>query len=287
MSRYLHPDLVHQISQSPERVALGGQEVEATVLFSDIYDFTTTSENLAPQELVTHLNAYFSDLTRFILDHAGMLDKYTGDGIMAVFGAPLSRPDHARMACRAALAHRQFSQNMKKQDGAPHVIPFHVGTRIGIHSGKIVAGNIGSQRRMDYTAIGDTVNLAARLESVNKIYRTNIIISEATFRQVGNEFVCRELDFLRVKGKTIPTRIYELLAYRTPGNAVSYPWVDSYQEALKLYRQGQWEKAYTQFKRFSSGNIVDPAALVMMERSQYLMKNPPKNWDGIMTLKDK
>ena len=287
MARYLHPDLVQQITLDPEKVKMGGQEVEATVMFSDIYDFTTISENFTPQELVAHLNRYFSDISGFILDHGGMLDKYTGDGIMAIFGAPLPRNDHALLACRAALAHRDFSIKLGNADHMSVSDQFHKRTRLGIHSGKIVAGNIGSSRRMDYTAIGDTVNLSARLEGVNKIYKTKIIISDATFNLINNEFICRELDFLKVKGKKTPTRIYELIAYREHGNTDQYQWIEKYHEALETYRKGNWKKAGALFEALAREKHADPASLVMAERCEYLNANPPTQWDGLLKLEVK
>ena len=287
MARYLHPDLVQQIAQDPEQVKMGGKEVEATVMFSDIYDFTTISESFTPHELVTHLNSYFSDISSFILDHDGMLDKYTGDGIMAIFGAPLPRDNHAILACRAALAHRDFSIKLGNENHLSVSNQFHNRTRLGIHSGKIVAGNIGSSRRMDYTAIGDTVNLSARLEGVNKIYKTKIIISDATFILIKNEFICRELDFLKVKGKKTPTRIYELIAHRENGDDDPYHWIEKYQEALQIYRQGNWEKAGTLFKMLALEKHDDQASLVMAERCKYLIANPPAHWDGILKLEVK
>jgi adenylate cyclase len=287
MARYLHPDLVQQIALAPEQVKMGGQEVEATVMFSDIYDFTTISESFSPHELVAHLNSYFSDISGFILDHGGMLDKYTGDGIMAIFGAPLPRNNHALLACRAALAHKDFSIQLGSGNHLSVSDKFHSRTRLGIHSGKIVAGNIGSSRRMDYTAIGDTVNLSARLEAVNKIYKTKIIISDATFGLIENEFICRELDFLKVKGKNTPTRIYELVAHREHGDNDQYQWIETYQEALNIYRQGNWKKAATLFTTLARERHADPASLVMAERCEYLIANPPTHWDGILKLEVK
>ena len=287
MARYLHPDLVQQIARDPEQVKMGGQEVEATVMFSDIYDFTTISENFSPHELVAHLNSYFSDISSFVLDHGGMLDKYTGDGIMAIFGAPLPRDDHALLACRAALAHKDFSSKKGSGNNLSVADQFHCRTRLGIHSGNIVAGNIGSSRRMDYTAIGDTVNLSARLEGVNKIYKTSVILSGASYRRIKNEFICRELDFLRVKGKKIPTRIYELIANRDIAEDGRYQWIEKYHEALDAYRQGNWKKAGALFEALAHAPHPDPASLVMLERCRYLSKNPPRHWDGIIKLEVK
>jgi adenylate cyclase len=140
---------------------------------------------------------------------------------------------------------------------------------------------------MDYTAIGDTVNLSARLEGVNKIYKTKIIISDTTFKLIGNEFICRELDYLKVKGKKTPTRIYELIAYRENVDYDQYQWIEKYQEALEIYRRGNWKKAFTLFESLAREEHADPASLVMAERCEYLIANPPDNWDGILKLEVK
>jgi adenylate cyclase len=284
-SRYLHEDVIKQLEDDPNRVQLGGKEIEATVLYTDIYDFTTISETKTPKELVENLNEYFEELTGNILKHQGLLDKYTGDGIMAIFGAPLTRKDHAILACKAAFVHKKMRESFKdKEDNtAPEL--FHIGTRTGINSGLLVAGNIGSEKRMDYTAIGDTVNLAARLEGVNKIYKTNIIISEATYKHVEDIFLCRELDYLRVKGKNEPTRIYELID--EIDNEKDYQWLTKYAEAVRLYREGSWKIAIKMFQELTEEPVNDSASQVMLDRCIYLKKNPPDNWDGILTLEVK
>lgn len=287
-SRYLHPDVIQNLMKNPEIVQMGGDEIYATVLFTDIYDFTTFSEGTSAPGLVKYLNEYFDRLTNFVLDHNGLLDKYTGDGIMALFGAPVHREDHANLACGAALAHRNYSQQLKNQNGdlSPAAY-FHLNTRIGMNSGSIVAGNIGSERKTDYTAIGDDVNLAARLEGVNKIFKTQIIVSESTYRLVEEEFIFRELDQLRVKGKTEPVKIYELLDSVETARGKDYSWVSQYEEALNYYRHGEWKKAMDLFRGLAKGNLKDMASQTMLERCEILKKDRPKNWEGIFTLMTK
>jgi len=275
-TRYLHPDVIKTLEENPDQIHLGGEEINATVLYTDIYNFTTISETKTPTELVEDLNLYFQKLTGLILDHKGLLDKYMGDGIMALFGAPISRDDHARLACEAAFAHKQIREALNNSGQLSAADQLHTKTRTGINSGTLVAGNIGSDKRMDYTAIGDTVNLASRLEGVNKIYQTNIIISEKTYLDVKDIFLCRELDFLRVKGKNEPTRIYELIDK-----------LEIYEEALDLYRKGIWKEAAAKFEKLTTDPVKDTAAKVMLDRCKYLMKNPPANWDGILTLEVK
>ena len=280
-TRYLHPDVIELLVQNPGQVLMGGAEIDATLLFTDIANFTTFSEGKHPRDLVQYLNEYLDRITGYVLENNGLLDKYTGDGIMAIFGAPVPRKDHALLACKMALQHKEFCASTADQDSVP--LHFHRHTRIGIHSGKAVVGNIGSTKRMDYTAIGDTVNLASRLEGVNKVFGTDIIISEATWQAVKECFVCRELDYLRVKGKTKPTRIYELLGSQTPQQETI---VASYEEALALYRQGEWKKALHLFDDLAT-RYSDPPAAKMATRCRILMKEKPKKWDGIFTLEAK
>ncbi len=280
-TRYLHPDIIETLIKNPDLIEMGGEEIEATVMFSDIYNFTTYSEGKHPKELVKDLNEYFNYITNTILENNGLLDKYTGDGLMAIFGAPVPRKDHAYLACRSAILHKQFAEELNKQNTTTSGF-FHINTRLGINSGLIVAGNIGSEKRMDYTAIGDPVNLSARLEGVNKIFKTKIIISDSTYALVKNDFVCRELDYLRVKGKKEPTRIFELIDFID--NQSKYTWISAYVEALNVYRMGDFSKAKRMFKTLSESDLKDTASATMAERCDYLLENPPKDWDGILTL---
>lgn len=280
-TRYLHPDVIDQLVENPQQVRMGGAEIEATLLFTDIANFTTFSEGKTPAQLVGYLNEYLDRITGFVLQNDGLLDKYTGDGIMAIFGAPLHREDHALLACTMALQHRDFCISHADDTAVP--MHFHRHTRIGIHSGKAVVGNIGSTQRMDYTAIGDTVNLAARLEGVNKVFGTSIIISEATWQQVHQRYVCRELDYLRVKGKTQPTRIYELIG---TANEKAQNTVARYEAALTLYRQGNWQQALSEFEELAQLHSDTPSA-TMAGRCRILLNQPPAQWDGIFTLEAK
>ena len=287
-SRYVHPDVIQNLLKDPELVEMGGDEIYATVLFSDIYNFTTFSEGKSAPDLVQYLNEYFDKLTSFVLDHNGLLDKYTGDGIMALFGAPVSRDDHAVLACQAALAHRDFSEQFQQttEDLSP-AATFHLNTRIGLNSGYIVAGNIGSERRTDYTAIGDDVNLAARLEGVNKIFKTKIIIGESTYNLVSDKFICRELDMLRVKGKTEPVKIYELIDYQSKASGYNLNLIYKYHEGLYEYRRGNWKDAIHIFGELANTRFSDSPSLTMYERSKILQKKKIKDWDGIFTLHSK
>jgi len=206
-SNYVNKSVVDELLEHPEKLELGGEDKEITVLFSDIRGFTTLSERLTPQELVSHLNEYLSAMTEIIFKYKGTLDKYVGDEIMAFWNAPIEQPNHIELTCLAAL-------DMMKKLGElnekwPEDRRLNIG--IGINTGIMTVGNMGSKNRMDYTLMGDSVNLGARLEGTNKIYGTNIIVSEFTYSKIKDIFICRELDNIRVKGKKKPVRIYELI----------------------------------------------------------------------------
>ena len=197
--QYVSDSLVEAIIASPESLQLGGEEVEATVLFADLVGFSSMAENTAPKELIRLLNEYFSAMTEIILAHQGTVDKFIGDAIMAFWGAPLPLADHAMLACEAALEMQAAMRPLKEAweaQGFPRI-----SARIGLHTGPVVAGNVGSKKRFNYTVMGDTVNLAARLERGNKFYGTEIMLSEATYRRLANTFLVRELDLVQVRGR--------------------------------------------------------------------------------------
>lgn len=203
--KYLSPRVVDQLANNPPE--LGGVDKELTVFFSDIRGFTTLSENMTPQELVNHLNVYLTAMTDLTIDYRGTLDKYIGDAVMCFWGAPLPLQNHAELACKCALKQMTVLEELNK--GWPAAKHIHIG--IGINSGIMTVGNMGSKQRMNYTLMGDNVNLCSRLESTNKEYGTGIIISEFTYALVKDKFVVRELDNIRVKGKNKPVLIYELV----------------------------------------------------------------------------
>jgi adenylate cyclase len=287
-TRYLNKEVIQQLEEDPQQVKLGGEEIEATVLYTDIYDFTSLSEKKTPSELVESLNDYFEKLIEFVFKFNGLLDKYTGDGIMALFGAPIPRDDHAILACRTAYAHKKFREDLMRKEKLTPDEKLHLKTRIGMNSGLLVAGNIGSEKRMDYTAIGDTVNLASRLEGVNKIYQTNIVLSESTYNLVKEEFLCRELDSLRVKGKKEPTKIFELIDVFAELETKKKPdWIQQYEEALNIYRKGDWQEAGNILMELAREPFNDKASQVLLTRCKYLLEFPPRKWDGILTLEVK
>lgn len=229
-AHYVPEKLVNEIIRRPDQLMLGGEERELTVLFSDVEGFTTISEQMRPRELANHLNSYLTEMSDVVLQNEGIIDKFEGDAIMAEFGAPVHFPDHAAHACRAALGMQSKLIELARVWEAEGLHPWRA--RVGIHTGNVIVGNMGSRELFDYTVIGDNVNLGARLETANKIYGTRIMISEATWKQTGEEFLVRELDDIVVKGKTKPVKVYELVAARASGVPPER------ERLLRLYAQG-------------------------------------------------
>jgi adenylate cyclase len=286
-NRYFSPHVVAEILDRTEEVELGGKTIEATVFFSDIKDFTSIAERCSPKELVSLLNAYFSVATEVILQNEAMLDKYIGDAIMAIFGAPISRPDHAKVACLTSLQVQSALITYNNRPERTSTMPAFE-TRIGLHSGNMVIGNIGSSSRLDYTAIGDTVNLASRLEGVNKVFGTKIIISETTYLQAKEAIEVRPLDFLRVKGKAIPIRIYELVG---PRGSVPAPLLEKsslFDEGLRLYSMREFSRATAIFTQILSSDPHDMASSLYVKRCTDLAgQHLPDDWDGVYTMTSK
>jgi adenylate cyclase len=212
-SKFVSKTVVDELLKSPEKLKLGGEKKKVTVFFSDIRGFTTMSERMTPELLVDHLNYYLQEMTDIVIKYDGTLDKYVGDEIMAFWGAPIPQQDHALRCCKAALEMMSKLNDMNKAWTQEKMDPINIG--IGINSGDMIVGNVGSSSRMDYTLIGDMVNLGARLEGTNKIYGTNIIISEYTYDEVMEHVIVRELDLIKVKGKEKPVKIYELIDLKT------------------------------------------------------------------------
>ena len=284
---YVSPSVVNELLHNPDMLKLGGERKIATSFFSDIKNFTTCSENLEPEKLVAYLNEYLSALTDIILKYEGYLDKYEGDAIVAVFGIPVDQPDHALRACLAAIDIQDRLIRLRKRWKKQGKPLFE--TRIGINSGPMIAGNIGGKNRFDYTAIGDSVNLASRLEGVNKVYETSIIISEATFRNVFKHIWCRELDFIRVKGKSKPVRIYEIIDRKNTelGN-VQKAYLEYYLKGLENYRNRELAIAQNYFQKALSIYPVDGPSSEFIRRCKYFTEKPlPENWDGVFEMTSK
>lgn len=287
---YVSHQLVSEILKNPDKLKLGGEKRVVTVLFSDIRGFTTLSEELSPEGLVKLLNEYLSPMTRIVLDEEGMLDKYIGDAIMAVFNAPVEIDAHPLRACGAALKmmERLRELNVKwKAEGYPEL---SIG--IGINTGEAVVGNMGAELRFDYTAIGDTVNLASRLEGMNKMYGTSVIVSEFTYGSVKDGFLFRELDYVRVKGKMKPINIYELIGFK-PEDGEEVPkkikeLTSDFERALGLYREGRFLESGKVFEGILERFPEDgPSKLYVKRCAEYLITPPPPDWDGVFVAKSK
>jgi adenylate cyclase len=271
--------------KDPAKLKLGGDKKDLSVLFSDIRGFTTFSESIQPEMLVKLLNEYLTAMTDIIFRYEGTLDKYMGDAIMAIYGAPLPQPDHARRACLTAIDmmdELRMIQIKWEKDGYPRL---DIG--IGINSGIMVVGNMGSVRRFDYTVMGDSVNLASRLEGLNKIYGTNVIIGEETYERVKNSAVCREIDLVRVKGKTQPVKIYELMAMDGASDEIQ-SLASAFQKAIRYYRARRFAEAGQMFKQILHMHAADGPTKLYLQRCALLAKNPPPpEWDGVFTITHK
>ncbi|MGC8767108.1 MAG: CHASE2 domain-containing protein [Brevinematia bacterium] len=209
LDSYVSPEVVNILLKNPEKLTLGGEDRDVTVFFSDIRGFTSLSEGMSPQDLVSLINRYLSIMTDIIMENRGTVDKYIGDAIMAFWGAPLDDPDHPFRACKASLEMIKALEELNKE--LPEGKKIDIG--IGINTGIATIGNMGSTKKKNYTAMGDTVNLASRLEGVNKVFHTKIIISEYTYERIKDRILARELDLIRVKGKKIPVKIYEVIGF--------------------------------------------------------------------------
>jgi len=245
---YVPPAVVEDLVADTGKLRLGGEKRELTVLFSDIRGFTALSETMPPEELVKLLNGYFTRMTERVFAHQGSLDKYIGDAIMAVFGAPVPAPHHARLACRAALDMVGELEALQEEWRRAGVPPLDIG--IGINSGPMIVGNMGSARRFNYTVLGDAVNLASRIESLNKDYGTNILISEHTYAQVREEFAnAREIDEVRVRGRAQPVRLYELIPQ---ARLARMDWLGDYRAAYARMREGDTAGAAQAFEALNA-----------------------------------
>ncbi|MFP3867620.1 MAG: CHASE2 domain-containing protein [Desulfobacteraceae bacterium] len=280
-SHYLSPSLIEVITAHPERLQLGGEEVEVTVLFADLARFTTLAEESTPQDLIHLLNEYFTALSQIVLAYHGTLDKYIGDALMAFWGAPLPLTNNAVLACQAALEMQATMQQLQEgwqARGWPQL-----SIRIGLHSGPVIAGNVGSKDHFNYTVMGDNVNLAFRLERANKDYGTKIILSEATRRHLDNVFLVRELDWVQVKGRVKPVTIYELLGtFPTTGIP---EWLKMFNAGRAAYLERQWRQAISRFQEAFILNPDDQPTKVYLYRClKYLQREPPLSWNGVFIL---
>lgn len=286
LSYYLSQSVLKEVLADPAKLKLGGERREVTVLFSDVAGFTTIAEALPAETLPTMLNQYLSRMTRIIFHYDGVLDKYIGDAVMAFWGAPVPNPHHPLAACQAAwdmyqetLAFRaELRRFVPRAYLIPEVARFDI--RIGVSTGETVVGNMGSDQRFDYTLLGDNVNLASRLEGINKQYGTRILVSEATFAQVKDKVITRRLDKVAVKGKRKGVNIYELRGLGKP-DAREQKFIQDFEKAQAGYTKGDFKQALELFKKCQRLNPADIACQVYISRCKELIKHKPQDWDGV------
>ena len=282
--KYVPQEIVDQLLQIKEKNAslLIVKKQFCSIFFSDIRDFTTISESMTPEDLVTALNNYFTHMVKIIINNHGIVDKFIGDAIMGVYGAPVTTENDAANSVKAAFEMLEALKIFNEEMTAKGKINFKIG--MGISSGDVIAGNIGSEQKMDYTVIGDPVNLASRLEGLTKVYKVPIIVSEFTYEKISNIFYARELDLIRVKGKLKPTAIYQPFDKLSPEIE---KMVDFYQKGLEQYKSRNWDKAIDFFSKAYEINS-DGTSSMYIERCQHFIEEPPADdWDGVYVFKTK
>ena len=288
-SRYLAPEVIADIINNPDKLNLGGEKRIMTAIFSDIRGFSTISEQIDPSQLVKLLNRYLTALSNIVMENLGTIDKYIGDAIVAFYGAPVYRADHAALACRSAIAMKAAEIEINRMADEEKLSPIPIFTRIGINTGEMVVGNMGAENKMDYTIMGNAVNLAARLEGANKMFNTGgILISEYTREKIADEFLLRRLDRVRVMGINTPLRLFELLDLYENADKNAKDTVLFWEKAVDSYEEMQFETALKQFSLLSAQNPEDLTAKFYANRCKKYMENPPPaNWDAVNNLTEK
>lgn len=284
--KYVPSELVRVLVQSNKEAKLGGDKKELTVFFSDIVGFTNISESLEPEDLVIALGEYLSEMSGIIEDNFGTVDKYIGDAIMAFWGAPKDVEDHAYFACKSAIESQKKLASLRYNKWKKQDKPLFE-ARIGLNTGPLIVGNMGSERRMNYTVIGDTVNLASRLEGVNKFYNTSILCSERTYQMVKDRIVCRKLDLVAVKGKKEAVGIYEIVDFTGQLDSKQEKFITKYEEAFYHYLNRDFKDSQ---KLFAECLDIRPdvAANTFLHRSEEYIVNPPdEDWNGVYVFKTK
>ena len=278
--------MVSDLVKDPEKLALGGEEREMTAFFSDIAGFSTFSENMSLSELVFVLNDYLTEMCNIIVQAQGTIDKFEGDAIIAFWGAPAIQQDHARLACFASIDMSKALVSLRERwakEGRPAI-----NVRMGINSGSMVVGNMGSAQRMDYTIMGDAVNLASRLEGANKAYGSDLMISEATYQAVKDDVEVRELDTIRVVGKSESTKVYQLLERKGQLHGLVSDLVGQFNRGLDLYKARNYAEARDAFKLSLAIAEDDGPSSTYIARCEDYMENPPADdWDGVFILDSK
>jgi adenylate cyclase len=265
-------------------VRLGGERRTLTLLFTDLKGFTSFSETVEAETVSRMVSDYLAAMTAVVFEHGGTVDKFIGDSVMAFWNAPLDDPDHAHDACAAALAMQRALAQLNAR-WTTRGLPAQR-MQIGMHTGPVSVGNMGTPRRFAYTAVGDSVNLAARLEPLNDEYGTQVCVSQSTVDAAGTEFFTRFLDLVAVKGKTVPVAVYELLGRACDAE----PWqalLEPYLDGIRLYRAGEFDAAGARFEAALRERSDDGPSRVYVDRCRELAKNPPVVWDGVFVMKHK
>ena len=282
-SHFLPPKIIEGIISGASSITASvGEKRKVAILICDIRSFTTISEINEPEKVVEFLNQYFSIMGKIIRDNGGTIDKFMGDAIMALFGAPESYEDNGNRAANAALGMRQALKDLKIDLKMPEGYSFEIGT--GIHYGNTIVGSIGSEEKKEYTVIGDNVNIASRIEGLTKIYGTPIIITDSVKEDLTDGQYTRHLDTVKVKGKSVPVAIYEL-AERDKKEDEEF--LDNYQKAMNQYLIGNFSRAIDYFEKALARKIEDKASKVLLERCKNFLVNKPDNWDGAVALTTK
>ncbi|MCL2251848.1 MAG: adenylate/guanylate cyclase domain-containing protein, partial [Treponema sp.] len=288
---YVSSDVVKEIITDPSRLQLGGTKRHMTAIFTDVKGFSSISEKLDPEELVRLLNKYLSAMSDAILAEKGTIDKYEGDAIIAFFGAPLDLKDHALRACVSAIKIKKLELELNKTIMEQNLSPIPLITRIGINTGDMVAGNMGTANKMNYTIMGNAVNLAARLEGVNKQYGTWILASEDTIREAHTEgeiLFYRKLDRVRVVGIDKPVRLCELIDLNSSAEEIDKKRITIFHEALSHFENREWKTAAEGFNEVLAIKADDETAKMYHERCQKFITTPPSaSWDGVYNLTSK
>ncbi len=286
MSRYMAKEVVDRLLASGDEMLKGSSHV-ATVLFSDIRQFTTLTEAMSPQQTVAMLNEYFTEMVEVVLSHGGMLDKYIGDALMAIFGAPVEDVADADRALRVATEMIRALEQLNARRAGEGLAAIDIG--VGLATGEVLAGSVGSVKRMEYTVIGDTVNLAARLESANKHYGTKVLVSGPTVEALTTPAILRRIDVLQVKGKSKPTQLYELLSHNTEHTFPSMRRVITlYEGGFERYQRRDWAGAIASFTEALELAPRDKPSRVFLDRCRYYARHPPADdWNGVWIMEEK
>lgn len=285
---YISAEFIQELVEQPEKLHLGGEERELTAMFTDVKQFTRISESLDPKQLVSLLNDYLSHMSDIILDERGTIDKFEGDAVVAFFGAPVQLADHSRKACHAAVRMKKMEEVLNERFLRQDLSPTPVLSRIGINTGPMLVGNLGTTRRMDYTILGHEANLASRLEGVNRQYGTWILLSERTYRAAGDGFLIRRLDRVRAVGIREPIRLYELLGERSEETPMLKEALGLFDEGLAAFESRDWSTALRSFEnvlRIYPGD--GPASLFSNRCRTFMEREPSPDWDGVFNLNRK